>query len=53
MSAETNKGGRIEGADRHPSGPSDWEAPALGTGKRVRWKVGEKEVWEKVLSIEP
>lgn len=43
----------MEGADRHPSGPSDWKAPALGTGERVRWRVGEKEVWEKVLSAEP
>ena len=40
----------MEGVDRHHSGPSDWEALALGTGKRFRWRVGKKEVWEKVLS---
>lgn len=31
-----SRGGRMEeGADRHHSGPSDWEAPALRTGKRL------------------
>lgn len=40
----------MEGADRHYSAPSDREAQALGTEKRLRWRVGKKEVWEKVLS---
>lgn len=45
------RGGRLERADRHHSGPSDQEeASALGTGEKFRGRGGRKAVQEKVLS---
>lgn len=44
VSAQTNRAGRMRGADRHHAGPTNWEAPALGTRKRLRKKAGKKEV---------